>query len=300
METIKFYKDSVTDLYVLGNRKSVPAGVCILESNESGSYINIIFTNGVPAESGEISDFVKENGDPYSSLSEIFSALKDFFVKAPAGGGGVEIVNDLTTGGATAALSAEQGKILQDSKMRKLQNGSGSFANISNTLSDLVGLGFDLSNADLSNANLNGANLNGASLEYANLSGTTLNSANLNVANLYRANLNYASLEYANLLCVDLSCASLYSANLNGASLEYANFNNANLSGASLSDANLYGMSLSGAYFLGANGLNSNINEALENVNKNPNGDGLSWTVTWIDGLDYSCNPLTGLFTLGS
>ena len=258
MASIKLYKDSTTGLYVLGNRKSVPSGTCIVESNESDSYINIISTTGIPMESGNVSDFIREDGSSYELLIDILSELSDFFVKAPAGGGGdIQLSTSLNETATGKAADATLIKYLNDNKYPRIQNGTG-FVSSAKTLETLVGVGFSL---------------NYANLIYASLSG----------ASLYYANLNSADLAGADLSGASLSGASLYYANLSGANLENANFNNANLNSANLSDAN---------------GLNSDINVALENVNKNPNGDGLSWTVTWTDGLSYSCNPLTGLFTI--
>ena len=201
----------------------------------------------------------------------------------------VEIINDLATGGSTKALSAEQGKILKNSKMNRLQNGAGN-VDIA-ILKTLIGLGFDLSNADLPNVNLGGANLFNVVMTNANLAHANLSSAGLLHANLSYANLYYANLSYAILYRANLSYANLYYTNLS-----YANLPNADLSNANLSNANLNGASLSYAVLTGAYGLNSDINMALSTINKTPNSSS-PWTLTWTDGNIYECNPTTGLFT---
>lgn len=65
----------------------------------------------------EITDIKKNaEGDFYANYAEFVEGVSGFFVNAPLGGG-VEIVNDLTTGGTTKALSAEQGMVLYLSKL---------------------------------------------------------------------------------------------------------------------------------------------------------------------------------------
>lgn len=91
----------------------------------------------------------------------------------------------------------------------------------------------------------------------------------------------------------NLSNAELIDANLSGASLS-----NAGLSGANLAGANLGSAYLTNANLTGATGLNPDINIAFADVNKDPNGDSLPWTLTWTDGSTYSCDPSTGLFTV--
>ena len=185
------------------------------------------------------------------------------------------IVNNLTSGGTTKALSAEMGKTLQLNKQDKLppfnQNGNWNRdINILYSYLQIVG------------------NLNGASLNDGNLSNASLNDGNLSNASLNGAYLNGAYLDNANL-----NGASLVNATLNGASLY-----NASLNGANLSNASLNGTNLNSANLDSATGLDADINIALANVNKDPNGDGSSWTLTWTDGNTHQYDPATGLFTL--
>lgn len=328
MASIKLYKDSTTGLYVLGNRKSVPSGTCIVEANESDSYINIISTTGIQMESGNVSDFIREDGSSYALLSDILSELSDFFVKAPAGGGGdIQLSTSLNETATGKASDATLIKYLNDNKYPRIQNGTG-FVPSAQTLETLVGVGFNLNYANISNANLNSVNLEGARLSNANLNNTYFDgvnlgnayldganlasvyatSANFNQANLKRAYLSYAYLSNATFFGANLDGAYMdsatldgtffISANLNGADLSYAYLNDSIFDGANLEDVNLSGARLLSANLSYATGLDPDINVALESVDKDPNGDGLSWTVTWTDGLSYSCNPLTGLFTI--
>ena len=229
----------------------------------------------------EITDIKKNaEGDFYENYDKFVEGVSGFFVNAPLGGG-VEIVNDLTTGGTTKALSAEQGKILKNSKMNRMQNGTG---DVDKTiLQTLVGLGFDLSNATLSNANLSNAILSNANLYNAILSNAILSNAILYNAILKGADLSNAYLYNTNLEGADLSNAYLYNTNLEGANLSNAYLGEANLANANLSNAT---------------GLNSDINIALAEINKDSQYDGLPWTLTWTDGVTYQCNPATGLFTI--
>lgn len=228
-----------------------------------GVWINsIVDVNehlGIDSISGSTSKFLNERGE---------------MVEVEVGST-VEIVNNLTDGGTTKALSAEQGKVLQSAKMNRLQNGNG---NVDiNQLQTLVGLGFDLSGARLSYANLTGANLSFANLENAYLYGASLDGAYLDGANLSYANLDGANFRGASLLYANLIGANLYSANLDG-----ANFENANLAGA-----NLYA----------TGGLDSDINISFSYVNKNPFYDNAVWSLIWTNGNTYQCDPSTGLFT---
>ncbi len=183
------------------------------------------------------------------------------------------LVNDLTTGTTTKALSAEQGKILQDSKYPKLQNGTGNIAS-TQVLETLIGLGF----------NLIGANLSGANLSETNLIG-----ANLTNAKLINVNLLGAALINSNLTNTDLT----------NANLSYTNLSNSSLIEADLYNANLTDTILAGANLTNVQGLNSNINIALGNINKDPFNDSITvWSLTWINGTIYRCNSATGVFTI--
>lgn len=176
----------------------------------------------------------------------------------------VELSTSLTETVEGKAADATVIKTLNDSKYPSLQNGTGNVTSIP-TIETLVRIGFSLTRSNLSYSNLTNADLTNADLSSADLSYANLSYANLTNANLYYANLTGANLSYANLYRADFPGANLYSADLTN-----------------------------------AEGLNSDINVALADVNKDPNGDISPWTLTWTDGSTYSCDPSTGLFTLVS
>lgn len=76
------------------------------------------------------------------------------YLEENPGGSTVEIVNDLTTGGATKALSAEQGKVLQDRVIFK--NGGGSSTDMNtNVLNALIYLGHSIDGSVFEDLTLN-------------------------------------------------------------------------------------------------------------------------------------------------
>ena len=106
----------------------IPAGKCLTATSKVTGAISIeligsyqVCNNVLPTE------FQDVNGNYYADLAAYEAATSGFFVDATqllearvaeleskGSGSAIEIVNDLTTGGVTKALSAEQGKILQD------------------------------------------------------------------------------------------------------------------------------------------------------------------------------------------
>jgi uncharacterized protein YjbI with pentapeptide repeats len=215
-----------------------------------------------------------------------------------------------------------------DYRMKRLDLSNG---NIDiNFIVNLVGLGFDLSYAQLGQINASNANLSMAYLSYAyfngaNFSGTNFSYADLSYAiivdiasftgsDFSHANLSYAHLDTDGLYnatwshsilsnATGLSGKDLHGINFNYANLSNVNFSNSNLTNANFSKSTLTNTSWSGTYlvnanFKGASGLNSDINQALNAVNKNPNGDNSTWTLTWTDGVIYKCTPSTGQFSI--
>ena len=112
--TINFYKEG--NLWII-NKTITPAGSYRMKYN-GDNHVSIIDFEGKIIFSGYTTEILDSLGNGYSDYESLISAVSDFFVKASGGGGStVEIVNDLTTGGTTKALSAEQGKILKNSKL---------------------------------------------------------------------------------------------------------------------------------------------------------------------------------------
>lgn len=124
---MKFYKAS-NGKWKMG-RLSFPAGKCS-ESIDPVSGLITISELGTAniLVMGKLPTFFQDvNGNYYADLAAYEAATSGFFVDATqllearvaelesqGSGSAIEIVNDLTTGGETKALSAEQGKILQD------------------------------------------------------------------------------------------------------------------------------------------------------------------------------------------
>ena len=284
-----------TNLYRSGNswifdNKTTPTGTIKIDISNAPVVSFYYVSNGANVfdRAFNVSEILDANDTPYADFNTFISAVSDFFVKAPGGGGStIELSTSFTETVAGKAADATVIKTLNDGKYPKLQNGNGNFSYaIIDIINNLVAIGFSLSGANLSYANLSNANLYGADLS----------NANLFYANLSNADLFYANLSNANLYGADLSNANLYGANLYGAYLESANLSNANLSNADLFYANLYGADLTNADLSGVLGLDSDINIALSSINKDTVA-GSTWTLTWTDRNIYECNPETGLFT---
>lgn len=154
-------------------------------------------------------------------------------------------------------------------------------------------VGATLSESSSSNANFTDANLEDAILQYANLS-----NADFTNANLRYTYLDNATLVGANFTNADLRTYSLVGTNLEDANLTNANLSNVNLDGTNLTNTNLTGANFTNAVFINAEGLVNDVNVALANVNKDPNGDNLGWYLTWTDESYYYYNPETGSFQL--
>ena len=126
------YLYKVNDAWVCGQTTNafVPSGTMFIANanEETITMLSISPNEHLKFEAIHITSIFKDSGDnTYSNLSELLTATSGFFVDATqllearvaelesqGSGSAIEIVNDLTTGGVTKALSAEQGKILQD------------------------------------------------------------------------------------------------------------------------------------------------------------------------------------------
>ena len=232
-----------------------------------------------------VANMLNETDEVYE-VAQVHVLVEDFFVKAPAGGGGG------TWGSITGDIAAQTDlKGLLDEKYSRLIGGSGYVSN-PQTVETLNGMGFSLAGATLSGANLSDTTLSGANLSGANLSGATLSGAYLDYATLSGANLSDANLSGANLSGADLNGANLSGANLSNATLDGANFANADVSnafflGADLSGACFDGTIVSNANFKSATVTNTDINVTLANVNKDANPDMSPLTVKWVDETLY-------------
>lgn len=74
---IKFYKSSTTGTWTLSDNHKCPTGLFIMRVE--GAKVSLFARDGRMAVSGLVSDFVKENGQPYASLSELDAVTSDFF-----------------------------------------------------------------------------------------------------------------------------------------------------------------------------------------------------------------------------
>jgi len=74
-----FYKNSEFNTWKVGNYCAVPQGTCVL-LNCGDNYVSIETIEGrglIPRQL--VTNIVKENNEPYSSMSEFMEAASDFF-----------------------------------------------------------------------------------------------------------------------------------------------------------------------------------------------------------------------------
>ena len=75
-----FYKDSTTGLFVVDNQR-VPVGTNILNIFNNNTVVSITSDDSskVILNAIEITNLLKENGAPYTDLSDLLVGVKDFF-----------------------------------------------------------------------------------------------------------------------------------------------------------------------------------------------------------------------------
>lgn len=105
------------------------------------------------------------------------------------------------------------------------------------------------------------------------------------------------SFNNANLKSADLSNLSLDGGIFSNVTFEDSTLSNSTLTYADLTNALFVNTLVNGVDFSEAVGLDSDINIALEFVDKDPLADAQPWTLVWTDGVTYECDPATGLFT---
>lgn len=98
---MKFYQNS-NGLWVLGD-VIIPAGTCIIETINDDVAISYINGRNV-IYNGPVTELLKENEDGYADLAELFNACGDFFVKAVADGGSVDVINTSASGTTSIQL----------------------------------------------------------------------------------------------------------------------------------------------------------------------------------------------------
>ena len=89
-----FYKDSTSNLWVVGERSSVPIGTCILTVTGT-TVVEIKTLQGeVMLPRTEIDEVLKEDASAYAIVAELQTAGLDFFLSASVGGASTKLRTD--------------------------------------------------------------------------------------------------------------------------------------------------------------------------------------------------------------
>ena len=142
----------------------------------------------------------------FSTIEKTINEISDLIANIDQ----VEIVNDLTAGGATKAASADTVKMLDTYKYPKISNGTGKISSIE-SLETLVGLGFSLAGSALYSADFSGSDVSGGDFSGARFSGCTFDGTYLS-----NCNLSYSVFDTCSFAQTYFTGASIVGADFSG------------------------------------------------------------------------------------